>query len=78
MEKLSDKCTSYNKEAATLSEIPIQVIQQILNLEYQNAEMHEALKLYIMDLKNVVPESDARNNRMAQIESLIDEIENES
>ena len=44
----------------------------------KSPEMHEAVKLYIMDLKNIVPESPARNSRIEQIKSLLNEIDNET
>ena len=64
-----------NKYMFGCDNVTIEDAKEIANFMSKSPEMYEALKLYISDLKNIVPQSKARDNRVAQMESLINEIE---
>ena len=86
--KLSAKCIAFNEEAAILSEIPIEVIQKIIALEYQNSALYEALRWFVMAIEDgslIVYTDDDQHKavkdenleKMDKLYSLIKEIENE-
>ena len=63
-----------NEGTINFPKITIEQAKANAKLISKAPEMYEALKLYVSDLRNVVPDSPARNSRIDQIELLLKEI----